>query len=187
MQPAAMKMAKPTRVPQGGTHRSRAVVRDVCGDRAVHVPGTHLKSYALGQLPEQLSIIVDFHIYACVSCRNQLQEICSSIDHWTAGAERAKRLGIENRKSIRVPTDDPAVLTVLQPEQSGHIDTRILDASKEGLKLLIPHELMRGTVLQVHLSDLFIRAEVRNCRPVGAVFHAGVLIKDVFAASGCTD
>ena len=64
-------------------------------------------------------------------------------------------------------------------------DTRVLDTSKEGLKLFIPRELMKGALIQIHLRDLFILAEVRYCRSFGTGFHAGVLIQDVFAASGC--
>jgi hypothetical protein len=59
-----------------------------------------------------------------------------------------------------------------------------LDASKEGLKLLVPNELMRGMVVQLSVRDLFILAEVRYCRPAGTEFHAGVLIQDVFPAAG---
>lgn len=146
----------------------------------MHKQAEYLTSFALGQLPEALSIVASFHLKACVSCSTQLADARASIDQRTAGVERPERLGGERRKSPRVPTDCPAVLTVLQPERSGHTKTRVLDASKEGLKLLVPDELMGGALVQVHMGDLFILAEVRYCRPVGAAFHAGVLIQDVF-------
>jgi anti-sigma factor ChrR (cupin superfamily) len=145
------------------------------GHRVGHPGADHLKAYTLRQLPSGHSIIVDFHLRMCGSCSIQLQEIRASIGHWT---------GVEKRKSVRVPTNDDAVLTVLGPEPSGHIDTRILDTSKEGLKLFIPRELMTGAVAQIHLRNLFILAEVRYCRSFGTGFHAGVLIQDVFATSG---
>ncbi|HVO96979.1 MAG TPA: PilZ domain-containing protein [Bryobacteraceae bacterium] len=101
----------------------------------------------------------------------------------TAPEKSKHKLRLERRKNVRVPTDNPAGLTILGPQPSGRKETRILDTSKDGLKLLVPCELMRGTIVQVHLSNLFILAEVRYCRPAGAAFHAGVLIQDVFIAS----
>ena len=111
--------------PESAANKGEEVIREMGGDWAGHPGADHLKAYALRQLPRGHSIIVDFHLRMCASCSIQLQEIRASIGHWT---------GVEKRKSVRVPTDDVAVLTVLGPEPSGHIDTRILDTSKEGLK-----------------------------------------------------
>ena len=169
--------------PESAANKGEEVIREMGGDWAGHPGADHLKAYALRQLPKGHSIIVDFHLGICESCGIQLQEIRTSIGHW-AGVEKLPRFGAENRKSVRVPTDDLAVLTILRPEPSGHIDTRVLDTSKEGLKLFIPRELMIGAAIQIHLRDLFILAEVRYCRSFGTGFHAGVLIQDVFAASG---
>ena len=156
---------------------------NITGRWAGHPEADHLKAYALRQLPRGHSIIVDLHLRMCASCGIQLQEIRASIGHWT-GVEKLPRFGAENRKSVRVPTDDLAVLTILRPEPSGHIDARVLDTSKEGLKLFTPREMLKGAVVQIHLRDLFILAEVRYCRSFGTGFHAGVLIQDVFATSG---
>jgi hypothetical protein len=170
--------------PESAANKGDEVIRQEGCHCAGHPEADHLKAYALRQLPRGHSIIVDLHLRMCATCGIQLQEIRASIGHWT-GVEKLPRFGAENRKSVRVPTDDLAVLTVLRPEPSGHIDTRVLDTSKEGLKLFIPRELLKGTLVQIHLRDLFILAEVRYCRSFGAGFHAGVLIQDVFATSGC--
>ena len=61
---------------------------------------------------------------------------------------------------------------------------RILNTSKQGLKLQLPHELMIGAIVQVHVRDLFILAEVRYCIAACKGFHSGVQIHDVFPASG---
>jgi hypothetical protein len=171
-------------MPESTANKGEEVICEMGGHCAGHPEADHLKAYALRQLPRGHSITVDFHLRMCASCDIQLQEIRASIGHWT-GVEKLPRFGAENRKSVRVPTDDLAVLRVLRPEPSGHIDTRVLDTSKEGLKLFIPRELLKGTVVQIHLRDLFILAEVRYCRSFGTGFHAGVLIQDVFATPGC--
>ena len=72
----------------------------------------------------------------------------------------------------------------MRPDQSPRTKVRILNASKEGLKLEVPNELMRGMVVQVNVRDLFILAEVRHCKRAGEKFHVGVLIQDVFPAPG---
>ena len=92
--------------------------------------------------------------------------------------------GREKRKSPRVAVDDPALLTVLEPANPLRVSVRVVDASKEGMKLLVPSSLLTGSTVQVHVRDLFVLAEVRYCRPVGKFFYAGVLIKDVFPACG---
>jgi len=150
----------------------------------VHMEAKHLESYMLGQLPKEASATVESHLMACVACGIELEETSASIGHWAADVESDERARRENRTSPRLPTDDPAVMTVLRPERSSHMETTVLDASKEGLKLRVPLELLRGAIVQVHVRDLFILAEVRYCRPVGATFYAGVLIQDVFPAAG---
>jgi hypothetical protein len=143
-----------------------------------------LELYALGELPEDRSSVVESHLKICVDCGIQFEESRVTIGQWVALADEPGYVGPENRKSPRVPTDDPAVLTVLKPDRSPRIKMKLVDASKEGLKLQVPNHLMIGTIVQVHVRDLFILAEVRHCRRVGTSYHAGVKIHDVFPACG---
>jgi hypothetical protein len=150
----------------------------------VHLQAERLELYALGELTEELSGIVESHLKACVPCGVQFEEARAAIGQWIPAAKEEYD-GPEKRKGPRVATDDPAVLAVLEPRQSNRIKMRIIDASKDGLKLLLPVELIRGAVVQIHVRDLFIMAEVRYCLPAGpALFHAGVQIQDVFPAAG---
>jgi hypothetical protein len=146
----------------------------------MHTQSEYLTSYALGQLPQELAIIVDFHVRACASCGADLEQARASIDSASANVPRRKRL--ERRKNVRISTDTAATFIVLKPQRSAPMDARVLDASKEGLQLRVGRELAPGAVLQVHMHNLFILAEVRHCRPVGGVFHIGVVIQDVFEA-----
>lgn len=150
----------------------------------MHMQADHLELYALGELPEQLSSAVESHLKTCVDCGIQFEESRQSIGEWLALAEEFEYAGPENRRNPRVPTNDPATLTELKQDRSPRIKVRIVDTSKEGMKLQVPHELMAGTVVQVRLRDLFILAEVRYCISAGKLFHAGVHIQDVFSACG---
>lgn len=92
--------------------------------------------------------------------------------------------GRENRKSPRVAADDPALLTVLEPNRPYRINARVVDASKDGLRLLVPSKLAVDAEVQLHVRDLSVVAEVRYCRPAGGLYYAGILIQDVFPACG---
>lgn len=150
----------------------------------MHMQTDHLELYALGVLPEDLSSQVESHIKICVPCGIQFEQSRLAIGQWVSLAGDPAYTGPENRRSPRVAINNPAVLTVLKPDPSPRIKMRILDASREGLKLQLPHSLMTGTLVQVHVRDLFILAEVRYSRRVGSMYHAGVQIHDVFPACG---
>ena len=149
----------------------------------MHMQAEHLELYALGELSKDLALAVESHLKTCVACGVHFEESRASIGEWIALADQPDA-GAEQRKQLRVATDDAAVLTVLKPERSPRLKMRILDASKDGLKLLLPSELMRGALVQLHVRDRFIMAEVRYCRPAGKAFHVGVQIHDVFPAAG---
>jgi hypothetical protein len=146
----------------------------------VHMLADHLELYALGELSGDLSAVVASHLKVCAECGIQLEESRAAIGQWVALADGPDYFGPENRKSPRVATDDPAVLTVLKPEHSPRITMRIVDTSTGGLKLQLPRELMTGTIVQVRVRERFILAEVRYCIPDASHFHAGVRIQDVF-------
>lgn len=146
----------------------------------MHTQTDHLELYALGELPEELAGRVEKHLKECVACGIQFEESRVSIGQWMA-LETAYK---ERRKSPRMATNDPAVLIVLKPELSTRTKARILDASKDGLKIEVSRELMRGMVVQVNVRNLFILAEVRYCHAVGGGYHAGVHIQDVFPSVG---
>src|ERR1700722_10334930 len=121
----------------------------------VHMQTEHLELYALGALSEDLSIAVESHLKSCVDCGVRFQESRATIGDWQHGYS-----GREKRRHPRVATDDPAILTVIQQQPAMRVRIRILDASKQGLKLQVPGELVCGTVVQIHVRDLFILAEV---------------------------
>jgi hypothetical protein len=83
------------------------------------------------------------------------------------------------RKYPRFPTDEPAVLRVLQPAVSERASVRVVDVSNEGLGLTVERELDLGVMIQVLMNGLIALGQVRYCRPSGPFFHAGVQLTDV--------
>jgi PilZ domain/Putative zinc-finger len=141
-----------------------------------------LELYALGELPEDISAVVESHLQVCVECGIQVEESRVTIGQCVA-ADEPEYAGPEKRKGSRVATDDPAFLTILKPERSPRITMRIVDTSIGGLKLQLHRQLMAGTIIQVRVRELFILGEVRYCIPDDSHFHAGVRIQDVFQLS----
>jgi hypothetical protein len=137
-----------------------------------------LKLYAPGEFSQDLSAVVSSQ--SLRDCAVQVEESRVTIGQWAALEDEPKYVGPENRKSPRVATDDPAVLTVLKAEHSSRITMRIVDSSIGGLKLQLPRQLMTGALVQVRVREVFILAEVRYCIPDAKLFHAGVRIQDVF-------
>jgi anti-sigma factor RsiW len=144
----------------------------------------HLELYALGELGADLSTEMESHLKSCVACGLRFEESRASIGEWVALADAPPYRGPEKRVHARVDADDPAVFTVLQSEPSPRVKVRVMDVSPRGLRLLIPYQVMRGELVQLYVRDLFILAEVRNCRKAAKGFQAGLLIHDVFPAAG---
>ncbi len=147
----------------------------------MHLLGEQLEQYVLGDLPDDLSAEVESHLKTCVACVDRLEQSLENLGEW---AEKRPYSGPEKRADPRMEANASAILTVIRQEPSPRLKMRVLEASRQGLKLLVPEELMTGEMVQLYVRDLFILAEVRNCRKVGKAFHAGVRIQDVFPAAG---
>jgi hypothetical protein len=87
---------------------------------------------------------------------------------------------IEKRKETRYPTNDAADVRLL-PGDGKHLPGTIIDISKSGLRLELSTALIKGRRIEIITfpGGLIIFGEVKYCRRVGAVFHAGVLIEGV--------
>ena len=119
------------------------------------------RAYVLGRLsPHQMTAV-----------RSRLAECARS--------KRADRSGAERRLEVRIATDEPARMKVLQPLGPA-IEIRVLDVSRSGLKISVPEMLAPGTVIQIHMKTAIAFAEVRYVSPCGDDLHAGVRFQDVF-------
>ncbi len=95
-----------------------------------------------------------------------------------AGSARAQHE--ERRADPRHPVDEPATVKVLNPLQTAaRFDARIVEMSRGGMKLRLPHSLMPGTLVQIRFQAKLALAEVRYCEAAGAEYYAGVRFQDV--------
>jgi|SRR5579871_2248473 len=86
----------------------------------------------------------------------------------------------ERRRELRVSTDEPASIRLVDSWSSARADVRVLDKSERGLKLRGSSRLSRGILLDIHLKDRFAVAEVRHCHSVGDDYDIGVMFQDIF-------
>jgi len=99
----------------------------------------------------------------------------------TALALRRARLA-ERRREARYPTQDAAEVEVRHGEIL-RIPAMVVDVSRSGLRLELPLAVGRGEQVKINLPrQMVILGEIRYCRRAGIVYHAGVLIQDVFQA-----
>ncbi len=96
-----------------------------------------------------------------------------------AFALRRARLA-ERRRETRYPTQDAAEVEVRHGEIL-RMPALVVDVSRSGLRLELPAAVGRGEQAKITLpKQMVIVGEIRYCRRVGIVYHAGVLIQDVF-------
>jgi hypothetical protein len=104
----------------------------------------------------------------------------------TAFALRRARM-VERRREARYPTHDAAEVEVRQGEIL-RMPAIVVDVSRSGLRLELPAAIGRGEQVKISLAkQVVILGEVRHCRRAGIVFHAGVLIQEVFRAEPAPD
>ena len=82
----------------------------------------------------------------------------------------------ERLSEPRVPTDDPAVITILHADSHPHLEGRILNTSKNGLRLSLGVPLDPGVLIQIRRKEVITMAEVRYCIPADSGFRIGARI-----------
>ena len=98
----------------------------------------------------------------------------------TRGAGSSGPSKAERRREMRYPCHDAAEIRCLQREGSSFSAT-VLDISKSGLRVAVPAHLTQGAQVEVILpKQVVIFGEVRHCGRAGEMFHAGILIEEVF-------
>lgn len=88
----------------------------------------------------------------------------------------------ERRRETRYPTQDAAEVEVRHGEIL-RMPAMVVDVSRSGLRLELPAAVGRGEQVKISLPrQVVILGEIRYCRRAGIVYHAGVLIQDIFQA-----
>jgi anti-sigma factor RsiW len=151
----------------------------------VHVRLDDLELYVRGGLGDAETTEISSHLAACPECSEKLSEARGFLDQLARLSERQMTHPSppERRKSPRVPADDPARIKLLYPAVSEPLPARILDVSKDGMKLELSQVLEPGATIEVLFKRFVAIAEVRYSIRVGDVYRCGVLIQDVFSKS----
>ncbi len=136
------------------------------------------------ELPSSQVPSVAAHVAECSACKGKLRGIKASLVGPTLW-ERGRPEG-ERRKEYRLTVDEPASMRQLSPLLAVRWEVRILDVSKNGMRIEVPERLDPGTVVQIRLlkSSTIITAEVRHCQSMGDGYQVGVEIQDVFPTGG---
>jgi hypothetical protein len=85
---------------------------------------------------------------------------------------------LERRREARYPAQEPAELELLFGPRDPIYGT-VLDVSRSGLRIELPRRIHRGEEVKVKLQQNVIFGEVRYCRAVSGVFHAGIRIEEL--------
>jgi hypothetical protein len=131
-----------------------------------------LQNYALDLLSVAESASIETHLMKCSSCRRNLARV-GPAEEW---------VGKERRREPRARVEGAAQIRVLDPLASGtrSESVRIVDSSKRGMRLKVPHELSKGAIIRVCEATRIVFGEVVYCVPAEDKFHAGIQLMDVF-------
>ena len=152
----------------------------------MHVRVEDLELYLYGSLPEAQFSAISSHLADCPVCGAKLDETKAFIEQ-LAELSRRQVTGPsapERRRSPRAPANDPALIKLIHPSVSESLPARVLDVSKDGLKVEVSQRLEAGMTVQIILERSIAIAEVRYCIRAGEAYYAGVSIQDVFARTG---
>lgn len=144
----------------------------------MHIPDEDLKSYVFGRLAEGRSCTVACHLAGCETCEIRFAEAVRFARQVTAIGQDVEG-SQERRRDHRFPTNEGASMQPLVPLSIERSRVRILDVSRNGMKLASPVFLQPGTVVQVRTEGSVALGEVRYCLLVRTEFQIGVRLDEV--------
>ena len=86
----------------------------------------------------------------------------------------------EKRREPRIPAAYQASMEMVYLSEFDRMAVTVVDVSRGGLKLCGPVFVPPGTAFRIQMERLIVKAEVRHCLPVGAEFHIGAAIQDMY-------
>ncbi len=72
------------------------------------------------------------------------------------------------QRELRIPADTLAQLQIFSPFSPDRFTARVLEISKDQLKIGFERFLQPGTVVQIHVKPWYILGEVRSCAAGGS-------------------
>lgn len=88
----------------------------------------------------------------------------------------------ERRNETRFSANDSVSIQQLVDTQ---IKARIIDVSKNGLRICAPESIGLGTTVEIRIKATVAVGHVRYCIPVGEEFHLGIQLRDVYSLPLC--
>lgn len=85
---------------------------------------------------------------------------------------------MEQRRGPRFSTDQPVEVTIFGIEETRYCG-RIINASRRGLAIELPEEIVPGTALKIEIDDSMVLGEAVYCRNAGMVHLVGVELDQV--------
>jgi len=142
-----------------------------------------VKQCGLEQLSLNDDVAVANHLRTCGTCQQRALESPSFASRMAAATRPGARDWKEQRRYARIPVDQAASIRLLGPALSRRASSaRVVQTSREGLRLRVSEFVHPGSTIQVHMADTLAFGEVRYCQPAGSSFHIGVQIRDSFPA-----
>jgi hypothetical protein len=86
----------------------------------------------------------------------------------------------DRRVEPRYPSLDEAIMVVASAPDKRRAIVRLLDVSKNGMRILTPRPLDLGEILQLRLSKTLILGIVRNCKERKEGFGVGLEFINVY-------
>jgi hypothetical protein len=141
----------------------------------MHLHAEDIDLYARRRISEAERSKFEAHLADCAACRSKVAE---AVEFSQTLAQLHREVS-DMRDSRRIPTDDPAILQVLNPVSPEHWEVRIRDVSKSGMCVRTAKPIDKGAQVKVQRGILVAFGEVRYCVAVGDVFHIGILVREV--------
>jgi hypothetical protein len=149
-----------------------------------HASDDDLQLYIRGDLSAAEVDIVERHLSDCPQCKNRLVSAARFVAQ-IADLKRddlKKNDGhLDRRAGPRFRASDTGFLRCFSPLLPGLWPIQTIDVSRNGLSFLVPINLAPGTLIQVHIGDIFALGEVRHSKQVGEhQFRAGIRLQIFF-------
>lgn len=147
---------------------------------AGHPHDDDLRLYILGRLAATKIEVLERHVFQCPACQDRLASITRMVSQL---GQPMVGGGLDTRSDPRSRISRTGFLRSLVPLVLSRWPVQIVDISKNGLGLLVPIYLAKGTLVQVQIGDAFALGEVRYSQQTDEhQFHAGIQLIDTVGA-----
>jgi len=143
-----------------------------------HLHDQDFERYLSGLVPDIKAAVMEAHLGECKPCVTKL----SNADGSLSKKERVSvRQTIEERRDPRFATNGRGVLQIVSPYSAECLDVRVVDVSKNGLRVHMDASVMPGSLVKVKMKDYIGFGESRYCVAADKGFFVGVHLHDYIA------